>query len=216
VDLTTGANNCLGFVNVAITGQRALGTIDLQDGFVRLDAVIDVCDPTGYVSHFADSPTANGDGGDSGTTQHDAESYLFADDFFFWGREEPALGSAPDPVILEQDVTRASGCRRVWWTIYEDQLQFAGDFDSLVQGLTKRFPGTVVTSPRGFETAPYEEPDTQDPGLANSQLWYVGLNRTVGSAGLTGTGATRACFILSRVTNQKGYDATFINNLCQP
>ncbi|MFN7963004.1 MAG: sialidase family protein [Thermoanaerobaculia bacterium] len=213
VDLTTGTNNCQGPVSLTMASGRAVGSVNLEDAYVRLDAVIEVCNPTGFVNHFADSPTCDGGGGDAGTTQHDAEAYLQATDFLFWGMEAPTLPEGLDPAAFEKNAALPSGCHRVLWTIYENELFFAPDFDAVVGGVTRRFPGIRVSTLGGFELAPYDEPDTQDPAGADSQLWYVGLNRTVGSAALTGTGTRRACFVLSR--NVK-FEYTTLNELCLP
>lgn len=57
----------------------------------------------------------------------------------------------------------------------------------------------VYTS-RGFESAPYNETDTEDPTSADANLWYVGLNRTAGSSARVGTGVNKACLVLSTTT----------------
>lgn len=202
VNVAAGTHDCVnGKITVTTSsGSQRVLRVDLSPDFVRLDALVDVCSPTGWWTHFADSPTCNGYGGDSGTAAHDAEAHLF-------GRRFDAYGMDPDstPIFGSADVVPASGCYRVQWTVYEDRVLFDDD------GNTADAPRLEVWSVRSFDSAPYSEPDSEDPTGADANRWYVGLNRTVASASRSGTGVNKACFVLSTTTSPS---AATLSSLC--
>lgn len=191
IDVNGGTNTCSGAVSLlASAGSQRVGKVDLAGGYVRLDALIDVCSPTGYSMHFADSPTCDGFGGDYGTSVHNAEAHFSGAAFNYWGTDP-----STDPAVIQQSVLPTTGCYRVHWSIMEDRILFDDD------GVTTDSSRLQVDSIHGFEVAPYGEPDAEDPSGFDANLWYFGLNRTVGSASRTGTGVTRACLVLSRTTS---------------
>jgi hypothetical protein len=59
------------------TPRAGVATLDLSghDGVI---VTVEVCDPTGHVFQLADSPTSDADGGDAGTSAHDASVLLEA------------------------------------------------------------------------------------------------------------------------------------------
>ena len=172
--------------------QRVL-QVNLNTAYVRLDIFIDVCNPTGYWSHIGDSPGNDGYGGDTGTTQHDAEAYFVGTMFQTYGMYNPRPAAWPS--YRSDAVVAASGCYRVQWTAWESHFQFDDD------GNPADTPRVDFFSSRSIESAPYFETDTEDPAGANANLWYVGLNRTVYSSSRSGTGVNRACFVLSTTTS---------------
>jgi len=194
VDISGGINTCTDNVITvtATSGVQRVLLVNLSPSYVRLDTFINVCNPTGWWSHMADSPTTNGFGGDSGTTNHDSEAYTLGTAFQMYTMDNPRGNAWPsyrsDPVVP------ATGCYRVQWTVYESQVFFYDDGDPADA------PRVEVFTSRGFESAPYAETDSEDTTSANANLWYVGLNRTVGSTSRTGTGANKACFVLSTTT----------------
>jgi hypothetical protein len=195
VNVSASTNTCTdGKITVtSSSGTQRVLRADLSTNspnYVRLDALVDVCSPTGFWAHFADSPTCNAYGGDSGTAQHDAEAYIQARRFDAYGMDPTS-----QPIMSSQEVVPASGCYRVQWTIYEDHVLFDDDGD------TADAPRLEVWSTRSFESAPYGESDSEDPSGADANRWYIGLNRTVGSASRSGTGVTKACFVLSTTTS---------------
>ncbi|MEE8522307.1 MAG: serine protease [Thermoanaerobaculia bacterium] len=206
VDISGGTHTCDdGIVTVTYSsGSYRVAKIDLSDGYQSLDVLVDVCNPSSYVMHFADSPTCDGWGGDGATTVHNAESHVHGTAFYFWGVDVPSL-SITDPAVLELGVLPASGCYQVQWSIQEDRLRFDDDGD------TSDSARIDLTSFRSFEIAPYNEPDGEDPGGLDADLWYAGLNRTVGSSSRTGSGVTKACFVLSQSTAP---DPAIISDLC--
>ena len=172
--------------------------VDLAAGWKRLDVFGSLCNATGFTMHLADSPTCNGFGGDAGTTTHDAETYLNGTNF-----ETYAAG---DPQIVERNAIAASGCFKVQWTILENRILFDDDGDPTDS------PKITLDSINGFEVAPYDEPDSEDPSGADANRWYVGLNRMVqATAGRTGTGVDNACFVLSSTTTP---DPAVLQSLC--
>lgn len=194
VDISAGTNNCTDNI---ITATSTSGTyrvlrVNLSPSYLRLDAFVNVCNPTGWWTHLSDSPTTNGYGGDSGSTSHDAEAYTLGTGFQMYTMDN-SRGSAW-PSYRTEAVVSASGCYRVQWTIFESRTLFDDDGNPAD---TARVD--VITS-RGFESTPYNETDSEDTTGADANLWYVGLNRTVGSSSRTGTGASKACFVLSTTT----------------
>lgn len=205
IDVAGGTNTCSGPVSLAVSsGIYRTGRIDLSDGYLRLDAFVDVCSPTGFTMHFADSPTTNGYGGDGGTTNHNAEVHNVGTGIYFYGVDDTNL-HITDPIAVTRDVIRASGCYRVHWTIQEDRFLFDDDGDPTDSSRIR------LDSFRSFEVPPYDETDLEDPSELDAPYWYFGLNRTYGSAGRTGTGADRACIVLSRTTSP---DLSRIASLC--
>jgi hypothetical protein len=195
IDVATGTDTCSGPVSLDVdSGIYRTGTIDLSDGFVRLDAFVDVCDPTGFSMHFADSPTCNGYGGDGGTTNHNAEGHTAGTGVLFYGVDDTSR-SITDPVVLTRSVIPSSGCYRVHWTIQEDRFRFDGDGDPTDSS------DIDLRSFRTFEVPPYSEPDSEDTTGADEPYWYFGLNRSYASSSRTGTGVDRACMVLSRTTS---------------
>ncbi len=205
VDVDAGTSTC-DDSEVTLTtnsGIYRVAKIDM-DGYLRMDAIVDICSPSGYATHFTDSPSGNGWGGDSGHTTHDAEAQLYYNDFSFWGPYDYARYVA-EPVLLEQDVVAASGCYQTHWSIQEDVLRFDDDGDPADSSKL------VLNSFNSFELAPYDEADSEDPGGLYADLWYAGLNRTVGSSSRSGTGVGRACFVLSDTVNP---DPAILADLC--
>jgi len=205
VDIAGGTNTCTGPVSLTLSsGTYRTGRIDLSDGYVRMDAFVDVCSPTGITMHFADSPSTNGYGGDGGTTNNNAEVHNVGTGIYFYGVDDTNL-NITDPTAGTRDVIPASGCYRVHWTLQEDRFLFDDDGDPTDSARIR------LDSFRSFEVPPYNEPDLEDPNGLDAPFWYFGLNRTYGSASRTGTGANRACIVLSRTTSP---DLNRIATLC--
>ena len=205
VNIASGTNDCTDNIITATTtsGIYRVLRANLAAGYQRLDVFVNVCAPTNWWIHFGDSPTDNGFGGDGATTRHDAEAYLLGSQFQMYTMDNPRGNSWPS--YRSEAVTATSGCYRVQWAIYESRVMF--DDDSNPADAFR----VDVTSSRGFERSPYAEADSEDPTGADSNLWYVGLNRTVGSAGRVGTGVNKACFVLSTTTTPS---AAVLSALC--
>jgi len=192
VNISGGSHTCTDGVITLTTnsGIYRVARVDLAAAsYQRLDAFLDVCNPSGWWSHLADSPTCNGYGGDAGTSDHDAEAQLLGTTFGLYGTSGSGL------IDSSQSVTPATGCYRVQWTIYEDRVLFDDD------GNPADSARVTLASSYSFESAPYNEPDTEDPGGADANRWYVGLNRTVYASYRNGTGVNKACFVLSTTTS---------------
>ncbi len=203
IDVAGGSHNCDGTPVTLTTnsGIYRVARIDMT-GFVRLDAILDLCSPTGYTHHFADSPTCNGFGGDGGTANHNAEAHNSGANWYFYGVDPSSL-----PRVVETGVLATGGCYQVHYAIQEDRLRFDDDGDPADSFRID------LTSYDTFELAPYAEADAEDPSGADANLWYVGLNRTVASSSRSGTGVDRACFVLSDTTNP---DPAVIASQCAP
>ncbi len=207
VNISGSTHDCTnGIITLtASSGVQRVARVDLSSSqYKRLDAFVDVCNPTGWWMHFGDSPGDNGYGGDGGQTEHDAEAYNVGTDFQMYGTYNTSR-SGFDIIYLSQGVTPASGCYRVQWTIYEDRVLFDND------GNPADSARVEVRSVYGFESAPYAESDSEDPTGADADLWYVGMNRTVASASRSGTGVNKVCFVLSTTTSPS---ASLLSALC--
>ncbi len=197
VDVVRSTHDCTDNVITLTTnsGSYRVARADLSSAsYKRLDAFVDVCAPTGWWFHLADSPTCNGYGGDGATTEHDAEAYNLGTDFGMYSTYDTSR-SAFRVTYNSEDVVAASGCYRVQWTIYEDRILFDDGGDPADSSLVD------VRSVHGFDSAPYAESDSEDPTGADADLWYVGMNRTVASSSRSGTGTLNACFVLSTTTS---------------
>lgn len=205
VNINAGTDTCTENVITATTtsGIYRVLRADLGADYQRLDVFADVCDPTGWWIHLADSPTSNGFGGDGATTRHDAEAYLLGSQFQMFSMDDDRGGSWPSYRSIA--VTSTSGCYRAQWAISESRVLYDDDPNA-----ADPFRVDVFTS-RGFARSPYAEPDSEDPSEANANLWYVGLNRTVASPGRAGTGVGKACFVLSTTTSPS---PSVLNSLC--
>ncbi|HEY8020913.1 MAG TPA: hypothetical protein VIH93_07420 [Thermoanaerobaculia bacterium] len=206
VDVSGGSTTCTeGVVTLTFTsGSQRVATINLAAGYVRLDAFVNACSPTGYWMHLADSPTSDGGGGDQFTTQHDAEAYDQNTSVQMFGTFNSSR-SVIEPVFQSSAVTSASGCFRVQWSIMEGQVLFDPDGDP------SNAPKVEVHTLHGFEHAPYLESDSEDPTGADANKWYAGINRTVYQAARSGSGVTGVCFVLSKTTTPT---AASLSGLC--
>jgi len=205
VDVNNGTNTCSGPVSLTLnSGTYRTGKIDLSDGYVRLDAYVDVCNPTGFSMHFADSPTCNGYGGDSGTANHNAEAHTAGTGIYIYGSDDTSRGGT-EPGMIRRNAIPSTGCYRVHWAIDEDDVAFE-DFTALSTSANIK-----LHSFETFEVPPYSETDNEDTTGADAPFWYFGLNRSVASASRTGTGVGRACLVLSRTTSP---DLNRLASLC--
>lgn len=200
VDINGGVNTCTGAVSLLVnSGAARVGKVDLSSGYQRMDIFVDLCNPTGWTVHVADSPTCNGFGGDGFTTSHDAETHLTDTSFQMYDDD---LGNL---AAVERNAIAATGCYRVQYSILEDTVLFDND------GNPADAAKINVDSYEGFERAPYAEADSEDPGGADANFWYFGLNRTVNDPSRSGTGVSKACVVLSRTTTP---DTGLLSRLC--
>lgn len=206
IDVAGSWDDCTeGIVTLTTSsGIYRVARVDLSAVYVRLDAFVDVCNPTDWWIHFADSPSCNGGGGDGSDSEHDAEAYLLGTKFEMLGNYSTER-SALEPISRSEAGIPATGCSRVQWTIYEDRVFYDDDGDP------SDTPRLEVRSIFGFESSPYDEPDAEDASGADADLWYVGINRTVGDASRSGTGTSELCLVLSTTVAP---DAATLNTLC--
>jgi hypothetical protein len=204
VNASAGTHDCGSPITVSGSGSQRTAEIDLSGGYVRLDALVDICSPSGYWMHFGDSPSDNGGGGDAGQTYHDAETYFQGTTFYMYGMYDYARGVL-DPAVARTNAVSGSGCRRVQFAIREDQVAFDPNGD------TADAFDQVVNSVYGFDVAPYNEVDNEDPSGVYANKWYAGINRTVGDSSRSGSGVSKACFVLSKTTSP---DPSTISSLC--
>jgi hypothetical protein len=195
IGISPSSQNCTeGVINLTFnSGAQRVARINLSGGYLRLDAFADVCSPSGWWLHFGDSPTNDGGGGDAGTTTHDAETYDLDTSVQFFGTFNYSRGLL-DPYFQAFNITPATGCFRVQWSIMEGQVLFNGT------GNPSNPSSLVITTINGFEHAPYLEPDSEDPNGTDANFWYTGINRTIFNATRSGVGVDRVCYVLSKTT----------------
>lgn len=175
--------------------------------FQQMDVYAWVCDPTGWAMHVADSPTCNGYGGDAATSDHDAEGYLFAQQgnpsewVEFFSAYDMSRG-VPGTYVKDEDAFPGA-CDWVRMTFFHNRVTPNSCFyysSSASSTTVKSLHGAKLGYPAcGASTSTQRsiECDWEDSGLADKENWYVGLNRTVGSASRSGTGVQFAYVVLS-------------------
>ncbi|MFV8755268.1 hypothetical protein ACNOYE_32360 [Nannocystaceae bacterium ST9] len=173
-----------------------------QAEYRRMDIFAEVCDPTNYAFAVADSPTTNGWGGDSGTSDHDAEAHLFGTSMNFFSTTDFLHGAFGNSTTLAG--AHAGGCVTTHTVVYHEigsnvaVCGYEGGGSPLTIRDTQGFkldydkcPGGAADPSRGVTC------DVEDSGRADEGLWYFGLNRTVGAGKRDGTGVKRACVVLN-------------------
>lgn len=209
VSAAAGTHDCSGPIVVSGSGSQRTAAINLAGGYVRLDALVDVCNPSDYWMHFGDSPTNDGNGGDYLDTDHDAELHTYGTSLYALGTSNNQTAT-PEYTDITNNVLPASGCHQVQFTVLESEVRFDDD------GNTADTPMYTLLSPRGFESAPYNETDVEDSDSSDANRWYAGINRVYylgANPGRTGSGTQKACFVLSKSTNPP---AATISDLCAP
>ncbi|MEM9556596.1 MAG: hypothetical protein AAGC60_20220 [Acidobacteriota bacterium] len=191
VDIANGFDDCFNPVTVApyssSSNQRVV-TADLDNGFRWRSMTVryEICNSSGWTWNVGDSPTNNGFGGDAASTQHDAEAQALNGTLSVYKSDIGGGGltcqfaGPPNPV----------GCITQEFLVRNDYFEFDSNTAS-------SFPRDVCGGPALFDFPAYDEADSEDPtGLYEDKI-YVGLNRTVGSSGRSGSGIQRACVVLS-------------------
>ena len=203
--------------SVTTTSSAAVAQVNMASGtYQRLDLFATVCDPSGWVLHLADSPTNDGYGGDSTTTDHDAEAYLYGGyDFAAYSatdktRSKTAATLLVTDAVQVEDLDASSGCVEVRMsfanatsTSAPTTIEFepdptgalayppaAGSMASLYGPRLGYIYGTT-SAKRGVEQ------DKEDSASTDLYYWYVGVNRLYGSTTRTGGGVRAACIVLS-------------------
>lgn len=102
IDVATHTTDC---DEISLSEARPdLATLDMgSDDGVLL--TLEICDPSGLVFQLSDSPTGRADGGDAGSTSHDADVALDGTTLHL----RAATGSEVDPSTVSSFVTE-SGC----------------------------------------------------------------------------------------------------------
>jgi len=171
----------------------------------RMDVFAEICDPSEYALSLADSPSANGWGGDSGQTDHDAEMHFYGAGAHFFSTTDYAHGVFANHSSLGGAfVGDGDGCQVVHTVTYQELGSEVGvlSIDGGGSPLTIRDDrgfqlDTAACGGGAADPARGISCDHEDAGLAHDNTWHVGLNRTVGSGSRDGSGVERACVVLS-------------------
>ncbi|MCG8416998.1 MAG: hypothetical protein MJE77_03515 [Proteobacteria bacterium] len=209
IDIKGDRHNCVGRVEATSTvrGEWVLAVDMGEDRFRRLDIYAEVCMARDWVLHLADSPTANGFGGDSQTSDHDAEAYVYnGSDFGFDSTGDYTRHEHQSRMRLPRLLGPSRhGCRVVHMAALHprehktSRLEFdATDASSLIigsiHGLKLGYEACASPTDPGRSV----DCDWADREQRDQYQWHVGLNRTVGSSARNGSGVVRACVSLSR------------------
>jgi hypothetical protein len=171
---------------VWVNGNRAIAPVDVN-GYASVILRVYTCNPSGYSVHIGDSPSSNGGGGDSGSTQHDAELQLldstlsvFRSDYF-QGEEARRLSATSSGCVTQQYLIRND------YAEFDPNVNVAGDFI------------TQVPQYALFDFIPYDEYDAEDPNGNYAHQIYIGLNRVyyLWPTDRIGSGVQYACIYRS-------------------
>ena len=189
-EMAASGHDC-NFVDVFLYG--ASNVSEERIAIVDLDATelwqsfvlrVETCDPSGWTVHIGDSITNNGYGGDSQSTQHDAEVQNFDGVVSSYSSDFGASN------LAHQFANPVSGCVVQQYYVANDWFVF--DPDAATSGDL-----LYAYNPLSFDFPAYDEADLEDPmGLLEDRL-YVGINKTFNAGSRTGTGVQKACFYLS-------------------
>jgi hypothetical protein len=149
IDVTAGTTNC---DEISLSSERpTLATLDMSsdDGVLM---TFEICEPAGYVLQIGDSATSRADGGDEGSTSHNADLALDGTSL----RLRAATSSSVQPSTIEGFVPEGECSTRT--IIVADQIAY------------------LLDSRRGLcGTGMFRiNPPTDDHGAPDS-LWYVSL-----------------------------------------
>jgi len=198
---TGGGSTCDGFNVIANNtgGSTRTAVVNLTGSFFWKYMAVRVysCNPSGWSFHIGDSSTNNGGGGDSFTTQHDAELQVNGSTISVFPSEFASFGSVTSAYSVP------SGCTIQEYRIYNHYVYVD--------------PNVSVASNESawlhyfFDFPPYDpgDGDTEDTGYCDGNFsyhcqerkLYIGLNRTYGDASRSGSGVLSACVFLSSVEN---------------
>ncbi|HEU0036123.1 MAG TPA: hypothetical protein VFQ53_36170 [Kofleriaceae bacterium] len=168
IDATKNGTYCGGAFQI-VNGEGA-GTIDMAAS-TELVLSATLCNPTGYTIHLADSPSCNGGGGDAAQFSNDAEVYLQDTAIFAFSNDLAPMA----PALLGDDpgMLSLTGCQLFTMRVADKEIH--------------------VSSPKPFDLvsdfALRLNPPSDAEGPPDA-LWYLGIDRTTGSAARNGTGVT--------------------------
>ncbi len=179
VDVTAGTTNCNGITiqanQTAAIEWRVRAFMDDPSLYERLDVFARVCDPEGYLRNGNDFEFFSGYDVTTLTTDH------------------------PGARVLSPDAVDEVGCTVVHFAAINDDVDSLFTWDTggpvhqiqTMRGLKLGHDACASASApeRGITC------DWEQPGLGDSERWYVGLNRMVGATFRNGTGTVQACFV---------------------
>lgn len=172
--VTTTASTCTGAVlETTRDGDRSAFRIDMT-GAERLRVRLEICNPVGWTFHLGDSPTNDGEGGDAGSAEHDAELQIKDRQFTVFDADGAPMDRRWDaPMVLPP-----TGCENYDVEIRPDEVRFElGDFQ--------------VNDPYLFAINP-----PADAEGTPDAIWYAGLNRTWSDGLRSGSGVQGALFCI--------------------
>jgi hypothetical protein len=169
-EVTGTSAPCTAPFSVTSTTAGVVLRVDMT-GHAEMQLEVEVCDPTGFLVHLADSPSCNGWSGDGGDFSNDAEVHTSGTGLYAYASDE---GGSVNLLTLA-DYLPASGCANRTLLIGDQYLASAdGSFARLDSPYLLR-----INPPADAEGTP-------------DAIWYLGFGRSVGSSSRTGTGFSLA------------------------
>ncbi|HRI67678.1 MAG TPA: hypothetical protein PK156_25715 [Polyangium sp.] len=197
-----------GIVTNLVAGTAATYRIKMT-GYRRMDIFANVCNPSGWWLHVADSPTNDGWGGDGASTDHDAEAHMNGTTFSYFSAWDVARGEAGTRAIAQY--AYPGGCRTVRMTAFHPSSSPASTFRYFSDNANS-LPSVEVASLHGLKigytacasataTTRAIECDWENSSLTDKDYWYIGVNRTVGDGSRSGSGVSSVCIVLDSNIN---------------
>lgn len=157
------------------TGLVGLLTVDLS-GYAGLEAELELCDPSGFSFHLADSSFCTARGGDGLNFSNDAELVVQGERLLVYGSDYSPAGS-PSPLESHTGFAPTGCTTRTLWVTDQGVLSFD--------------PCVSLTGEHLLRI----DPPIDDQGTPDGR-WFLGLGRTYSDAGRTGTGLNRVTLCL--------------------
>lgn len=174
LDPANERSNCSSPVSVlAYEKPRTAVVIELPSRRSLLRLRFEVCDPKGMWLHVSDSPSGNGGGGDATQFSNDAELELVSSGLWLFGNDYGRSVDKVVPILASRaDFVASTGCSVRTLVLGDGSLRSAE-------------PAIDVRSPYALRLDPPNDHEGQP-----DRRWYLGLNRSVGSAapGRVGSG----------------------------
>jgi hypothetical protein len=158
-------SNCNGpFSVVSSEPPRGVASIEMPSRRGLLRVRFEVCNPKGLYLHIADSPSCDGGGGDATQFSNDAELELQNAGLWLFGNDYGRTADKLSPVLAGKvDYVATGGCSVRTLLIADGGVRAAE-------------PPLNVRSPFALRLDP-----PADHEGSPDRIWYVGLNRSVGS-----------------------------------
>jgi hypothetical protein len=151
---------------------QGVASVEMPSRHSLLRVRFEVCNPKGLWLHLADSPSCDGGGGDATQFSNDAEIELQNAGLWVFGNDYGRIADKQTPVLAgKADYVESTGCSVRTLVVADGSVRGAQPLINL------RSPFSLRLDP------PADHEGTPD------RVWYLGLNRSVGSAAPSRSGS---------------------------